>query len=623
MTSSFVVPVIDVQHDNFRELWPAMVVAMTSSSFLALDTELSGLGNRTSLLAACIEDRYKAICHAARSRSILSLGIACYKKLSDQSADTYLVQVYNLTLLCSEEYIIEPQSVQFLVQHGFDFNKQYAQGIPYHKGNDKGGSDNQGVHIRALFTELLRARKPLVLHNGLIDIAFLYQNFYAHLPDRLATFTADLSEMFPAGVFDTKYVTEFDLRLSASYLEYAYKKCKLDNSRKESSGGTGRHVHLQFCQYAGAMSRYVDHRACPTVAPPQVQADICHNFSAFGWCPKGTKCPLSHDTDLIILQDDNSRTEKRKKRKRHRKKKKGGEEEEDPAALEGAPPDKKPHMDLDLGKMIDNHKEETPDTNTPLHDGEDMKTLHDGEDMKSLHDGEDMKTLHDGEEDMKTLHDGEEDMKTLHDEEEDMKTLHDGEKDMKTLHDGEEDMKTLHDGEEDMNGDAMKGDLKVCEDTTESPRKTGRCDKKVESGSHRAGFDAFMTGYIFAYSCTTVQQADADASGEERAWLPDSLNKIYLSGKAAPLNIVKSTFSKSSKAHVQKMALVWAGKRGQHCSVNIWRERERERERDGHFRPHHVVFSVLKWRATTLTTISCFRMRKRQRHTGGEGRSQW
>ena len=96
---------------------------------------------------------------------------------SSSSYWTYSVETYNLLVLCSEDYIVEPASLQFLVQHGFDFSAQYSLGIGYNRGNDPEESDPKKPQpLREIFSELVKAKKPLVLHNGLIDLVFLYHN---------------------------------------------------------------------------------------------------------------------------------------------------------------------------------------------------------------------------------------------------------------------------------------------------------------------------------------------------------------------------------------------------------------------------------------------------------------
>lgn len=83
--------------------------------------------------------------------------------------------------------------------------------------------------MKALWHEVLCAGVPITLHNGLIDLAFIYQHFYSILPETFSEFIVNISDWFllpedNPGLYDSKYIAEYITRFKASFLEYVFRK---------------------------------------------------------------------------------------------------------------------------------------------------------------------------------------------------------------------------------------------------------------------------------------------------------------------------------------------------------------------------------------------------------------
>jgi target of EGR1 protein 1 len=159
--------------------------AVETASYIAIDLELSGIGASRDLGHPNVEERYSSIRHVADTRAILSLGLSCVRFLTSHPTSaapgeneehknynwTFLVQTYDILCACQDEYTIDPRSVKFLVDHGFDFNRQMAFGLPYRRG------------------------RPMVAEKGTVEVR--PQNSSVDLIDSSSVFTHSLVDLVP------------------------------------------------------------------------------------------------------------------------------------------------------------------------------------------------------------------------------------------------------------------------------------------------------------------------------------------------------------------------------------------------------------------------------------------
>ncbi|KAJ2827778.1 hypothetical protein FBU31_003083 [Coemansia sp. 'formosensis'] len=306
----------DVTRTNIRRLSKDISAQIAKAKFMAIDTEFTGLvlSNASRVFnlkttewvtrAADMREKYRAMSNIAKTHALVAMGLSTFSTRHTRPG-SYNVHNFNFLLQSQNSHLINPSSISFLAETGFDLVRQATKGIRYFSGpNPKPVEvkteviNEEGLLIREVFLDIVRAGVPLVIHNGLFDLVYLYQSFFGPLPDTYESFAFDLSEMFPGGIYDTKIIAEMATPQSASYLAYLFHKSERLQKQRLERGEPALAVKLKDSLVQGCSEPKV--RCRRLLEDSRSSKPYCENFAQHGNCRYGNRCFRSHDINYIL-----------------------------------------------------------------------------------------------------------------------------------------------------------------------------------------------------------------------------------------------------------------------------------------------------------------------------------
>ncbi|XP_014481530.1 PREDICTED: poly(A)-specific ribonuclease PARN-like domain-containing protein 1 [Dinoponera quadriceps] len=310
----------EVTSENFKEIYPQLERTLKDASFIAIDTELSGIDadNIRNSLFDSIEERYNKNKNIIQPYIIVQFGITAFQRQHDKNE--YSAKIFNFFLFPrfipskNRQFLWNVSALEFLATHKFDFNKLVYHGISYLDEKDQeilqqqvqqgslcrnieqhlsskeeddlkdyinevaqwlntAGEETSSFKINTctpslqylihkelrrrfphiwtlsgnnsitvmkvqsdvrtilekeegpilenallesyigfskVFNLLVILKKPIVGHNALFDLMFMYQQFYRPLPRKYIDFKNSIHKLFPT-IYDTKFLS-FELR---------------------------------------------------------------------------------------------------------------------------------------------------------------------------------------------------------------------------------------------------------------------------------------------------------------------------------------------------------------------------------------------------------------------------
>ncbi|XP_070580001.1 poly(A)-specific ribonuclease PARN-like [Ptychodera flava] len=135
---------MDVTRSNFKECLQMVTSLIKESSFLAIDGEFTGLNTAINLHAFDTpQERYGKLLKGSLDFLLIQFGLCVFTYESEKSR--YIAHPFNFYIFPTplnrhapdKRFLCQSSSLDFLISHGFDFNKLFKEGIPYLAPHDE------------------------------------------------------------------------------------------------------------------------------------------------------------------------------------------------------------------------------------------------------------------------------------------------------------------------------------------------------------------------------------------------------------------------------------------------------------------------------------------------------
>uniref|UniRef100_A0A131YKQ0 Poly(A)-specific ribonuclease n=1 Tax=Rhipicephalus appendiculatus TaxID=34631 RepID=A0A131YKQ0_RHIAP len=129
---------MEVTAENFQEQYGVLKAALENASFVAIDCEFTGLElERSTHAYDTPEERYRKLRESSLDFLVVQVGVCVFQH--DKEKRGYKYKAFNF-YVCPKQTVkgapdrmfrCQASSLQFLSQHGFDFNKLFSHGVSY------------------------------------------------------------------------------------------------------------------------------------------------------------------------------------------------------------------------------------------------------------------------------------------------------------------------------------------------------------------------------------------------------------------------------------------------------------------------------------------------------------